>query len=308
MKKITFDPDLNPKHRLLAFLTLNNKALVVFFLNIYVKILSYLNLKNKSKYFHIKKINIRHYEVNTEEGIINTPTVYRTLNLSSGLEWRTRLLANSYGVDYFKDIFTKEGSVVIDIGANIGEFSLYCVKKKSKVFSIEPDKAVFPMLDLNVKNFVPDIQTFNMSISNNTGKQNLYYATLTGSTTIVEPNDRMNFTKFELEKFSSENKVYGETDGITLDDFINKNEINHIDLIKCDAEGAEPEIIKGLNQNAYKVKYITIDTVGERNGEDTTDEVIKLLKERKFNILKIPNKKMGRVVIAENKKYNQTII
>jgi len=93
-----------------------------------------------------------------------------------------------------------------------------------------------------------------------------------------------------------------------LDDFINKNEINHIDLIKCDAEGAEPEIIKGLNQNAYKVKYITIDTVGERNGEDTTDEVIKLLEERKFNILKIPNKKMGRVVIAENKKYNQTII
>ena len=55
MKKITFDPDLNPKHRLLAFLTLNNKALVVFFLNIYVKILSYLNLKISRNIFILKK-------------------------------------------------------------------------------------------------------------------------------------------------------------------------------------------------------------------------------------------------------------
>ena len=92
-----------------------------------------------------------------------------------------------------------------------------------------------------------------------------------------------------------------------MDDFIAKNKINNIDLIKCDAEGAEPEIIKGLNENAYQVKFITIDTIGERNGEDTTDEVIKLLEERQFKILKIPDEKMGRVVIAENKKYNQII-
>ena len=107
MKKITFDPELNPKHRILAFFTFNNKAIVVFLLNLYVKILSFFNLKNKQKSFHIKKINDKHYEVNTEEGVFHTPTVYRTLNLSSGLKWRMELLAKSYGINYFQTVFNK---------------------------------------------------------------------------------------------------------------------------------------------------------------------------------------------------------
>ena len=301
MKKITFDPELSLKHRILALFAFNNKALVVLLLNLYVKILSFFNLRNKSKVFNIKKINNKHYEVKTEEGIFHTPTVYRTLNLSSGLEWRTNLLAKSYGISYFKTVFSKKNPVVIDIGANIGEFSMYCVKKNSKVYSVEHDKAVFPMLKLNVEKFFPNIVPFNMSISDKTGKQNLYYATLTGSTTIVEPIKTDDFEKVELENFSSENKVFGETNGITLDDFIDQNKIDFIDLIKCDAEGAEPEIIKGLRKNSDRIGYITIDTIGERNGEDTTDEVVKLLKERNFEIIKIPDEQMGRVVIAKNK-------
>ena len=277
MKKITFDPELNLKHRILALFTFNNKALVVLLLNLYVKILSFFNLRNKSKVFNIKKINDKHYEVKTEAGIFHTPTVYRTLNLSSGLEWRTNLLAKSYGISYFKTVFSKKNPVVIDIGANIGEFSMYCVKKNSKVYSVEHDKVVFPMLKLNVEKFFPNIVPFNMSISNNTGKQNLYYATLTGSTTIVEPIKTDDYEKIELENFSSENK--------------------------CDAEGAEPEIIKGLRKNSDRIGYITIDTIGERNGEDTTDEVVELLKERNFEIIKIPDEQMGRVVIAKNKNY-----
>ena len=303
MKKITFDPELSLKHRILALFTFNNKALVVLLLNLYVKILSFFNLRNKSKVFNIKKINDKHYEVKTEAGIFHTPTVYRTLNLSSGLEWRTNLLAKSYGISYFKTVFSKKNPVVIDIGANIGEFSMYCVKKNSKVYSVEHDKAVFPMLKLNVEKFFPNIIPFNMSISNNTGKQNLYYATLTGSTTIVEPIKTDDYEKIELENFSSENKVYGETNGITLDDFIDQNKIDLVDLIKCDAEGAEPEIIKGLRKNSDRIGYITIDTIGERNGEDTTDEVVELLKERNFEIIKIPDEQMGRVVIAKNKNY-----
>ena len=304
MKKITFDPELNPKHRILAFFTFNNKAIVVFLLNLYVKILSFFNLKNKQKSFHIKKINDKHYEVNTEEGVFHTPTVYRTLNLSSGLKWRMELLAKSYGINYFQTVFNKSKPIIVDIGANIGEFSLYCLNKNSTVYSIEHDKAVFPMLKLNVEKYFPNALPFNLSMSDKTGKQKLYYATLTGSTTIVEPIKTNDYEKIELEKFSSENKVFDETNGITLDDFIDQNKIDFIDLIKCDAEGAEPEIIKGLIKNSDKVGYITIDTIGERNGEDTTDEVVDLLKERNFEIIKIPDEKMGRVVIAKNKNYN----
>jgi len=306
MFKVLFDKDLNLKHKFLSFVTFNNKTLIIFFFNLYVKVLAFLKIKNKSKFFYVKKINNKHFAVNSEEGIVNTAVLYRCLNLSSGLEWRINSLAKSYGVDYFKSIFEKKKPVIIDIGANIGEFSIFCAKRSSKVFSIEHDKSVYPMLKLNLEKFFPDnTASFNLSISNKTGIQNIFYGTLTGSTTLIEPIEKRDFNeKMEISRFSPEDKVWDLTKSITLDDFIDENKIEFIDLIKCDAEGAEPEVIEGLKRNLEKVDYISIDTGPERNGEHTTDDVVALLKQKNFEIIKIPNAEHGRVVIARNKIFN----
>ena len=306
MFKVLFDKDLNLKHKFLSFVTFNNKTLIIFFFNLYVKVLAFLKIKNKSKFFYVKKINNKHFAVNSEEGIVNTAVLYRCLNLSSGLEWRINSLAKSYGVDYFKSIFEKKKPVIIDIGANIGEFSIFCAKRSSKVFSIEHDKSVYPMLKLNLEKFFPDnTASFNLSISNKTGIQNIFYGTLTGSTTLIEPIEKSDFNeKMEISRFSPEDKVWDLTKSITLDDFIDENKIEFIDLIKCDAEGAEPEVIEGLKRNLAKVDYISIDTGPERNGEHTTDDVVALLKQKNFEIIKIPNAEHGRVVIARNKIFN----
>jgi hypothetical protein len=119
MKIIIFDKDLNFKNTILSFITLNNKALIVFLLNAYIKVLVFLKIKNKSKFFYIKKITEKHFAINTEEGTVNTAVVYRCLNLSSGLEWRINSLARSYGVNYFESVFKKKSPLVIDIGANM---------------------------------------------------------------------------------------------------------------------------------------------------------------------------------------------
>jgi FkbM family methyltransferase len=308
MFNILFDNSINFKRKILTLVTFNNKALIAFFFNWYVKILVFLNFKNRSKFFYIKKISDNHFTVNTEEGPVNTVVVYRCLLLSCGLEYRLNLLANSYGVDYFKTVFKKKKPVVIDIGANIGEFSIYCAKRNSKVFSIEHDKTVFPILKLNLEKFYPgSMFPFNMSIFNKTGNQNIFYGTLSGSTTLIEPVEKKDFNqKMEINKFSPEDKVWDETKSITLDDFIDYNKIEFIDLIKCDAEGAEPEVIEGLKKNLTKVDYITIDTGPERRGKSTTDDVVKLLKEKNFEIIKIANtecssRPVREVVIARNK-------
>jgi len=301
MKNFLFYSELNIQFRILGLLTFNNKMIIAYLLNLYIKILVLLKIKNKSKLFKIKKISDKHFEVNTEEGVVNAAVVYRCLNLSSGLKWRINLLAKSYGVDYFSKVFEKKTPVVIDIGANIGEFSIYCAKKNSRVFSIEHDKAVFPLLKLNMNQFFPQsIKCFNLSVSNKTGDQDIFYGTLHGSTTIISPLSKNLFNKqIDINTFSPEDRAWDRTTGITLDDFIDINKIEFIDLIKCDAEGAEPEVIEGLKKNAAKVGYITIDTGPERNGERTTNDVVRLLKDRNFEILKIT----GRVVIARNKSY-----
>ena len=120
LKTIFFDTNLNFKHKIISYIISNNNLLTIFAFNLYVKILFFLNIKNKSNFFHIKKLSSHHFLINTEEGIINIPVLSRALYLSSGLIYRLDYLSKSYCVDYFKSIFEKPLPIVIDIGANIG--------------------------------------------------------------------------------------------------------------------------------------------------------------------------------------------
>ena len=296
--------DLDAKYKILAILSFNNTALIVFALNFYIKVLNFFGLKNKIKEFNIKKKSEVHYTVNTESIVINTPTIFRCLNLSSGLNSRTEFLARSYGLEFFKNVFEKKIPIVIDIGANIGEFSIFCANRNSNVMAIEHDKIAYQMLKLNAKNYQGKINTFNLSISNRSGIDKIYYDTITGGTSIIKPLDTSDYQLFNDDNFTPEKRMVTTSQSLTLDHFIDQNKINFVDLIKCDAEGAEPEIIEGLVKNASKVDFIAIDTIGERNGQDTTESVIELLLERNFEIIRKPENKIGRTVIAKNMKLN----
>jgi FkbM family methyltransferase len=152
------------------------------------------------------------------------------------------------------------------------------------------------MLKLNLEKYKDDAMVFNLSISNKTEIQKIFYSTYTASTTLIAP------IKTIIEnQFSPEFKT-SLTETITLDDFIDKNKIEFVDLIKCDAEGSEPEVLEGLKKNCKKVHYISIDTGPERNNEWTTNSVITLLEQKNFEIIKTPNTK-ERVVVAKNKAF-----
>jgi FkbM family methyltransferase len=301
-----FDQDLGFKFTLLALISFKKEAISIFILNFYAKLCIFLRIKKKFKFFHIKKISKTNFEINTEIGIVNTPTVSRCLMLSGGFEHRINKLIEDYGINYFISVFKKKNPVVLDIGANIGEFSIYCAKRNSKVFAIEHDKFAFECLQLNLERFCKNNTVpFNMSISNKTDKQKIFYRTSTGSTSLIQPliGKEEGFNrKLKTDQFSAMDKYWDWTNSITLDDFIDKNEIEFVDLIKCDAEGAEPEIIEGLKKNSHKVGYISLDTGPERNGKTTTEEVIKLCQERNFDIIEIGKGSRG-LVIAKNKRY-----
>ena len=83
----------------------------------------------------------------------------------------------------FKSLFSKEpetiywikkikrNEILIDIGSNIGIYSLFAGKKKIKTFSIEPFKKNFQSLKKNIKlNRLKNITPLNIAISNFNGK------------------------------------------------------------------------------------------------------------------------------------------
>jgi len=77
----------------------------------------------------------------------------------------------------------------------------------------------------------------------------------------------------------------------TIQHYVNHLDIEKIDFLKVEAEGAEPEIIKGLNQ--LRPRNIVVNAGEERDGRPTGREVMELLQDMGYNLVGV---KRGRVL------------
>jgi FkbM family methyltransferase len=124
--------------------------------------------------------------------------------------------------------------VILDIGANVGLFSLHCVDCAKIVYSFEPTPSHFSLLKeftLPYKNIEP----VNVAISDCDGEIDLY---------ICEFNTTMNSLK---NKYGTKVTVSGRS----IISFLKEKNITKVDFIKCDIEGSEmialkPDCIKPL--------------------------------------------------------------
>lgn len=128
----------------------------------------------------------------------------------------------------------KGGNIVLDIGANIGYYTLIAAKlvgEKGRVYAFEPDKDNFEILKKNVAiNGYKNIILINKAVSNKTEKLKLY----------ISEKDMGSHSLYKQEK----NQKFVLIDSIKLDDFFKDEKIN---VIKIDIEGAEFKAFKGMN-------------------------------------------------------------
>lgn len=124
----------------------------------------------------------------------------------------------------------KKGDYVIDIGANIGYYTLIMAKlvgETGKVFAFEPDPNNFELLKKNVEyNGYKNVVLFNQAVSNENGTLKLYY-TQNGS--ISRTFD------------AGDGRQTMDIQAVRLDDVIKEK----IDFIKIDIEGFEIMAMKG---------------------------------------------------------------
>ena len=185
---------------------------------------------------------------------------------SSGFKKRREELISSYLI---KNLKFEDNDIIIDIGANNGDFFL-CFDKKINYYAFEPSPIVFSNLKYNVKNQ----NLYNLGVSNESEKKvEFYLSDEFGDSSIIPIK---NFT----------NKINIET--TTLDNIINKIQ-KKIKIIKLEAEGFETEILTGLKQYINHVEYITIDCGFERgvNNESTKNECNDYLIKRNFKLLDV---------------------
>jgi len=135
--------------------------------------------------------------------------------------------------------FLKNDSVFIDIGANIGLYTLYASKlinKNGQIISFEPFPKNFQSLTQNITlNGLSNVRIEKVAIGENEGNVNLYYNEREKNLGMVSTTP--------LEKGIKE-----EVEVVSLDSYLKNESFTRIDLIKIDIEGFEYPALLGMKE------------------------------------------------------------
>lgn len=141
----------------------------------------------------------------------------------------------------------KKGDIVLDVGANIGYYTLIFAKlvgKNGKVFSFEPDPTNFDLLTKNVKiNGYENVILVRKALSYKTGKTNLFLSnTNAGDHMIVDTKENRDTVEIEMT---------------TGDDYF-RDFSEQLNFIKMDVQGAEIDALRGMSSLLQKINDIKI--------------------------------------------------
>src|SRR3990167_2120894 len=138
---------------------------------------------------------------------------------------------------------------ILDCGANIGIASLYFQPHAKVIYACEPNADYYQYLLQNTKDY-ENILPFNVAVG-----------TFNGSDTLFASGEATH-----AESFFAQGKVRETVKCVTFDKFFENNNIEHLDLLKIDVEGAEYPIFcsEGFTKVASKIDGI----VGEAHYVD----------------------------------------
>lgn len=169
----------------------------------------------------------------------------------------------------------KEGDIFVDVGANIGYYSVLAGKivgENGQVISIEPLPSTAKVLSLNVKlNQLSNVMILQKAAWRS--NELIYIHTPKG------------FYGMSSIHGSGVTQDLSVVQGVPLDDIIKV----HVDFMKIDAEGSEYPILMGARKTLARIGNVVLEASTEK------EEIIQLLKEEGF---KISNLRFGTYVLA----------
>lgn len=147
----------------------------------------------------------------------------------------------------------KPGSIVVDIGANIGIFSLFAAHSGAKkIFAIEPNSESFAVLNDNIitNGLQSVIKPIKSAVSDIHGERVL----------IPVKSSPYNAVKETILNEEDPTNNYETVSTTTLETIISENDIKIIDLLKIDCEGHEFRIVPSLSPSILdKIKEIKME-------------------------------------------------
>jgi len=203
---------------------------------------------------------------------------------------------NQYETDYvYKEIFEdqcylrhgirlRDADTVVDIGANIGLFSLFVMSrcKNPNIYAFEPAPVVYDLLKANCDAYGSNVRALNIGVSDKPKTATFTFYEKSSVFSGFHPNETEDREAIQavVRNMLNNESVAGESlEGYvneltaarlrprthesrltSVSDIIRENQINKIDLLKIDAEKSELDIIKGIeDQDWPKINQIVIE-------------------------------------------------
>lgn len=153
----------------------------------------------------------------------------------------------------------RDDSIIFDVGANRGEYSLTLTKKFpfARVYSFEPNSYTFEVLKENLKD--TSVKVFNHGFGNKESRSEIYV--YENNTISEHASLYKEFAKVISPELGKLDILPVEIELKTIDGFCIENNIGNIDFIKIDVEGHELSVLEGaLNMiNHSKIKIIQFE-------------------------------------------------
>lgn len=185
------------------------------------------------------------------------------------------------------EIDLRHGHVVIDVGANIGQFS-------------EVALAYSPLIDLHVFEPIPaafkdltsclapygEVKLSNCALASHPGRGELKVRSYDECTSLLDPSEKLENGLLGLDLSVKQTIPIEIT---TLDEYVIAHSLRRIKLLKLDVQGYELEVLKGAAKSLASVDWIYLEAQIQELyvGAPTFSEIACFLKARGFLLVRM---------------------
>ncbi|SDJ72881.1 FkbM family methyltransferase [Chryseobacterium jejuense] len=238
----------------------------------------------RQKYFTFHKyiFNPYHPFDGVKKNIVYRGSIQLNLDLGDWIQQQLYFVGDyeKNEIDYLYSVL-QDGDTFIDIGGNIGIFSLNAsqiVGKEGKVYAFEAFKPNYEKFSQHLSiNHFNNVTLEHQAVSDNNNYIEILYN---------ESYGNVGMASSYLENFTAKEKVKS----IILDDYVKNQQLVKIDLIKIDIEGGEFSALQGMQEilTHYQPKIIIeINNIALKNSDHSEEELIRLLLDKGYSQTKV---------------------
>jgi FkbM family methyltransferase len=147
------------------------------------------------------------------------------------------------------------GWTVVDVGANIGAFSVWAAAKigrSGRLVAVEPNPVSFRELQRSIEELTVDATAFAVACGDVEGEVTLHFQPgYTVSSSLTSFAAATESTTVPMRR---------------LDALLGESGISHVDLLKIDVEGAEELVLRGAGEALVRIDRVVLETTHDEIG------------------------------------------